>query len=70
MQFRDKFTISFSCNHVATFLLVFAQNLLHLMGQNSTTYTLVANLIVYLESHLLYALIIAIEGVLELTRRH
>jgi hypothetical protein len=52
------------------FFLVLAQSLPHLMGQNSTTCTLVANLIVYLESHLLYTLIGAIEGILELTRNH
>jgi uncharacterized protein YeaC (DUF1315 family) len=46
------------------------QKLLHLMGQSSTTCTLVANLIVYLESHLLCALIVAIEWVLELTRSY
>jgi hypothetical protein len=59
-----------SCSDVATFLLVLAQNLPHLMGQSSTTCTLVANLTVYLESHLLCALIVAIEGVLELTGSH
>jgi hypothetical protein len=47
---------SSSYNHVAAFLLVLAQKVPHLMGQSSTTCTLVANLIVYLESHLLCAL--------------
>jgi hypothetical protein len=46
---------SFSCNHVVAFLLVLAQKLPHLLGQSSTTCTLVANLVVYLESHLLQA---------------
>jgi hypothetical protein len=61
---------SSSCSHVAAFPLVLAQNLLHLIDQNSTTCTLVANLMEYLELHLLCAIIAAIEGVLELTKSH
>jgi hypothetical protein len=57
---------------VAAFLLILAQNLLHLKGQSSSTCILVADLvvdfIVYLESHLLCALITAVEGALEFTR--
>ena len=61
---------SSSYSHVAAFLLILAQNLLHLMDQSSTTCILVANLMKYLELHLLCALIVAIEGVLELTGSH
>jgi hypothetical protein len=49
---------------------VLVQKLPYLMGQSSTTCTLVAILILYLESHLLCALIAAVKGVLELTRSH
>jgi hypothetical protein len=52
---------------VAAFVLVLAQKLPYLKGQSSTV---VANLNVYLESHLLCVLIAAIEGVLELTGSH
>jgi hypothetical protein len=61
---------SSSYNHVATFLLVLAQNLPHLMDQSSTTCILVAKLIIYLELHLLCALIATIEEVLELIGSH
>jgi hypothetical protein len=40
---------------MTTFLLVLAQNLPHLMDQSSTTCTLVAHFLEYLESHLLQA---------------
>ena len=43
---------------MATFFLVLAQNMPHLMDQSSTTCTLVAHLMEYLESHLLQACIV------------
>jgi hypothetical protein len=46
---------SSSCSHVATFLLVLAQKLPHLMGRSSITCNLVAHLMEYLKSHLLQA---------------
>ena len=61
---------SSSCSHMAAFFLVLAQKLPHLMGQSSITCTLMANLIVYLELHLLCSLIAVIEGVLELIGSH
>jgi hypothetical protein len=56
--------------HVAAFLFVLAQKLLHLMGQSSSTCTLVVDLILYLEFHLLCVLIAAIKGLLELSGSH
>jgi hypothetical protein len=47
--------VSVHLGHVATFFLVLAQNMPHLMGQSSTTCTLVVHLMEYLESHLLQA---------------
>jgi hypothetical protein len=47
-----------SCSNVAIFFLVLAQNMPQLMGQSSTTCTLVAHLMKYLESHLLQACIV------------
>jgi hypothetical protein len=55
------------CNHVAAFVLFFAQKLLHLKGQSSNPCILVVDLILYLESHLLCVLIATVEGVLEFT---
>jgi hypothetical protein len=46
-----------SCSHVAAFIFILAQKLPHLMGQSSTTCILVADFIIYLELHLLRALI-------------
>jgi hypothetical protein len=66
MQSRQKFTVFFflqPCGYLSPHPCTKSA-----MNQNSTTCTLVANLIVYLELHLLCALIILVEGVLEVTK--